>query len=1374
MNNNKDYYIGLDMGTNSVGWAVTDTEYNLIRKKGKDLWGVRLFKAANTAAERRINRTNRRRLQREKNRIMILRSFFDAEIRKIDPNFFERLDDSFFHLDDKKIKTPFVLFADNGYTDKEYYKEYPTIFHLRKNLIINNCTHDIRLVFIALLNMFHHRGHFLYDNILSEESSVSNEENINKLISMIEDIFEIKINVSNEEIIKNIEVTEVSRSEKKEKILRVLSKDLSKDKIALINEMAKFIAGLKGSVKKLFFYNEKESNNENDDIKDFSFEDSDYKESIIKIQPVLSEDQYNFIELLKNIHDNALLVDILRGEEYLSFARVKMYEKHKKDLKLLKKKIKEVNINEYNDFFRYNSDYSYSAYVGSVNSSSKAGKERRNSKKSREKVYDRIKEILKIDKIKKVEDIKDDDLKYIFENIKNDDFLPKQLSNLNGVIPYQVHLKEMKKILDNAKTYLRFLNEKDETGLTISEKIIELFKFRIPYYVGPLVNVNTDEKSIGNAWSVRKESGKVFPWNFNDKIDVKASAEKFITKMTNMCTYFSNEPVLPKNSLLYEKFMLLNELNNLKINGICISSELKLNLIQDLFKKGKKVTNKKLCDYIRKNENIDGEIDIKGIDNDFKNTLSNYAFFLEVFDKDELTDNEKEICEDIIFKSTIYGDSKRFIKDYIKEKYIDVFTDKQINRICGKKFIGWGKLSAKLLKLIGADKETREEKSIIKRMETENYNLMELIGGNSKFTYYEQIEKEQEKLDKNIMNITLEDLDSLYLSPSVRRMVWQTILICRELRQVMGYDPKKIFIEMARGGELNKERKDSRLKKVRLLYDDKSIKFDDKDEIKESLLSKNENDLRIQKMYLYYMQQGKSMYSGKKIDFDRLFTTDYDIDHIIPRSIKKDDSIENNKVLVLKNENMDKADIYPLKSNIRESMFLFWKILHDKGFINDIKFSRLIRKEELTEKERADFINRQLVETRQGTKAIANLFKESFKNTKIVYSKALLTHDFRNKYDLVKCRDINDFHHANDAYLNIVVGNVFNTKYTDNPYRFIHEEYMKDRHLLSLNMDKLFNNNVVRGNDCAWVVDSNVNKRKSIDIVKCTMSKNSPLVTNMSFEAKGEFSDSKPISHRKVNENNYIPVKVNSERLKDISKYGGKTKVKGAYFFAVESEKKGKKIITIEFIPIYLKSKIKDTNDLIEYSKNMLDLINPKILIAKIKMQSLIRVNGFNLYLTGRKPNRLIVSNAEQIKINDDANYYCKLIYDNINNDNIADKNNERYNITKEKNLKLYDILVKKHKEGLYKNSPTPFGNKLSSAREKFIKLDIKAQIKILTEVLKLSSRNNQGVNLKLIGESDGAGETTINKNITKCNEFVIINKSVTGIYEKCIDVLKL
>ena len=41
--NKQPYYIGLDMGTSSVGWAVTDASYNVVKKHGKALWGRSSF-----------------------------------------------------------------------------------------------------------------------------------------------------------------------------------------------------------------------------------------------------------------------------------------------------------------------------------------------------------------------------------------------------------------------------------------------------------------------------------------------------------------------------------------------------------------------------------------------------------------------------------------------------------------------------------------------------------------------------------------------------------------------------------------------------------------------------------------------------------------------------------------------------------------------------------------------------------------------------------------------------------------------------------------------------------------------------------------------------------------------------------------------------------------------------------------------------------------------------------------------------------------------------------------------------------------------------------------------------------------------------------
>ena len=38
-NTEKRYFLGLDIGTDSVGWAVTDSEYHILRRKGKAMWG---------------------------------------------------------------------------------------------------------------------------------------------------------------------------------------------------------------------------------------------------------------------------------------------------------------------------------------------------------------------------------------------------------------------------------------------------------------------------------------------------------------------------------------------------------------------------------------------------------------------------------------------------------------------------------------------------------------------------------------------------------------------------------------------------------------------------------------------------------------------------------------------------------------------------------------------------------------------------------------------------------------------------------------------------------------------------------------------------------------------------------------------------------------------------------------------------------------------------------------------------------------------------------------------------------------------------------------------------------------------------------------
>ena len=91
----KKLRLGLDIGTNSVGYALLDENNKLIKKNGHAFWGVRMFEEASTAVDRRGYRCSRRRIARRRERVEIVRNLFAKEIYTTDQTFFERLDDSF-------------------------------------------------------------------------------------------------------------------------------------------------------------------------------------------------------------------------------------------------------------------------------------------------------------------------------------------------------------------------------------------------------------------------------------------------------------------------------------------------------------------------------------------------------------------------------------------------------------------------------------------------------------------------------------------------------------------------------------------------------------------------------------------------------------------------------------------------------------------------------------------------------------------------------------------------------------------------------------------------------------------------------------------------------------------------------------------------------------------------------------------------------------------------------------------------------------------------------------------------------------------------------------------------------------------------------
>ena len=153
-------------------------------------------------------------------------------------------------------------------------------------------------------------------------------------------------------------------------------------------------------------------------------------------------------------------------------------------------------------------------------------------------------------------------------------------------------------------------------------------------------------------------------------------------------------------------------------------------------------------------------------------------------------------------------------------------------------------------------------------------------------------------------------------------------------------------------------------------------------------------------------------------------------------------------------EELFELAMHPEQYRVYKSGMAKKNFLADLQKQKDAKLGTTLNPEEL-----AAFISRQIVETRQGTKVVTELFENSFPKADVIYTKAGVVSDFRHKFNLLKCREINNFHHANDAYLNIVVGNTYNVKFTKHPTNFI-KDYQRDPEHFKYHMDKLFDANV--------------------------------------------------------------------------------------------------------------------------------------------------------------------------------------------------------------------------------------------------------------------------------------------------------------------------
>ena len=1323
------FYIGTDIGTSSVGVACTDENYNLLRAKGKDCWSVRLFDEAKTAAERRKFRTARRRVERRKQRIKWLQGLFAPYVK--DETFFIRLNNSQFLPEDKNelLKTDKNTLFSGDYDDKKFHTQFPTVYHLRKALMEDNAL-DLRFYYLALHHIIKYRGHFLFEGNVEEIRNFKRLFiNLNEVLETLygEDfmLFDAEKVDESKIVLLNAKIGIKEKQSRLESIFGITNK--------IGKEIIKGFCGGKVSPSTLFGAEYKEVGN-------FSFKE--LNDEAFESMRTTYGDNYDLLSAMRSIYGFITFEKLLEGKPDISSAMIGVYDKHKKDLSTLKKFIRSERPQDYAKIFKSEKEKTnYANYIGYTK---KGGRKINVKKCSDENFFKYIKNYLS-----SLTDVKDSEtLNAIINDIENDNFLPKIIHSDNGLFPRQVNEAELNRIVANM---VKFHPE----TIDFSDKILPLFRYRIPYYVGPLTGKN--------SWVVRSEE-KINPWNFDEVVDKAKSNEEFMRRMTNKCSYLKGEDVLPKASIIYQKFDVLNQLNKLRINDRLLPIELKKLIFNELFLSYPKVTDKKIKDLLVRECYISAsdsnEIVLSGKDGDFKASMSSYIRLKKILgdfvDKD--IRESSGICEKIILWHTLNTD-KSIVENLIIKNYGDIPEIKNnVKQLKGLTFKDFGKLSEKLLTgITSVDKSTGEIMTILDVLYETNENLNEILNDEN-YDFFEAIKEENGETDENV---TYEDIEDLYVSPAIRRGIWQTLTIIDEYVRAIGKTPNKIFVEVTREDGEKGKKVDSR--KRALLEKFKTVSEAYQDVIEELGNDKySDMKLRQERLYLYFRQLGRCMYTGERIDLENLNTNLYDVDHILPRTYIKDDSL-NNKVLVLRVKNAQKSDTYPLPIGFSNQQS-FWKMLLDKKLIERITYDRLTRVEPLNENDYKDFINRQKTITDQTVKAVCELLQRKYPTTKIVYSKAKNVTDFKNDFDLYKCRETNDLHHARDAYLNVVVGNVYDTVFSTpmSAFRRDGDAYRNYR------LKNLFKRAVVG----AW-------NDNSLGIVKKTYSKVSMAVTKYATCYKAEFYDQTIYGK---NDKGIGVSRKGKGALSDKNKYGGYKSQKTAYFAIVRSiDKKGKEIKTIENVPVLVSyQEKKNPNALKEYFESY--LTKPEIIVPKIKTKQLVSYNGTSCYLSGITGNQLIVHNAVQLFTDNKTDEYVKSLkkLSDMNAKKLLTGEEERFVVKtngdgveklvvdKEKNIKLYKYLIDKLYDDAYSgiSSFSTFRTNLEKGKEKFVSLCTRDQIIVLLQILKFFKCNAETSDITLIEGSANSGKILINNNISNVN-FSIIDYSSAGLIKR-------
>ena len=613
--------------------------------------------------------------------------------------------------------------------------------------------------------------------------------------------------------------------------------------------------------------------------------------------------------------------------------------------------------------------------------------------------------------------------------LKGDNPLEKNIDLLKKFYPCQIQLNRYE-TYGQVRGMIEFYNENGNIDYLVNIFPTSSYKSEAECIIKKQMEYYSqlDEEFLNGYLKILTDKREYFVGPGNDKsrtdYGIYRTNGETLTNLFDIlvgkCTVYPEERRAARCSYTAQLFDFLNDMNNLTIAGEKLTFEQK----QEIYNQIMTAKTVSVMKIIMKVANCTKD-DVKGYRVDSKQKpefhsfelyrkLRNYLLLTLEYHIEELSREEFDKAAEILTLNTEYMQ----IITQLKEN-IATLNDEVCEKIArfrkdnGQLFSKWHSLSIKAMR------EIEEE------LWATSNNQMQLFTQNGVF-------KTQSERFKNLKYIPTDALlDEIY-NPVVKGSIRESIKVINAILKKYG-TLDAIVIEMPR--ETNEKEEKQKIEKMQKENANKKknaiVKAREEYSFgKEAYRQQSNLDLKFR---LWYEQKQRCLYSGKPIKISQLIENPhlFDIDHIIPKSISYDDSL-NNKVLCYASENRQKGQMTPYQYFMRKSStewnyeayksYIMKSLYNDgKGEMSRSKVDYLLFEEDLNKYVRQQFINRNLNDTRYASKMVLNtlqsFMKENYEGTKVAVVRGKFTAQLRRKWKIVKDREESHSHHAIDALI---------------------------------------------------------------------------------------------------------------------------------------------------------------------------------------------------------------------------------------------------------------------------------------------------------------------------------------------------------------------